>query len=57
MGSLVGSNLWIEGSFARWVYQSLYKLHEVALHGVWKTALGTAARFLARRTVPQVKLH
>jgi NADH dehydrogenase len=57
MGSLVGGNLWIEGLFARWMYQSLYKMHEIALHGVWKTTLGTAARFIARRTAPRVKLH
>ncbi len=57
MGSLVGGNMWIEGLFARWMYQSLYKLHELALHGPWKTSLGTAARFIARRTVPRVKLH
>lgn len=57
MGHLVGGSLWIEGMFARWMYQSLYKLHELALHGAWKTTLGTAARFLARRTVPRVKLH
>jgi NADH dehydrogenase len=57
MGQLVGGSLWIEGLFARWMYQSLYKLHELALHGTWKTTLGTAARFIARRTVPRVKLH
>jgi NADH dehydrogenase len=57
MGSLVGGNLWIEGLFARWMYQSLYKMHEVALHGLWKTGLGSAARFIARRTEPRVKLH
>ncbi|WP_310734657.1 NAD(P)/FAD-dependent oxidoreductase [Azohydromonas caseinilytica] len=57
MGQLVGGNFWIEGLFARWMYQSLYKMHELALHGLWKTSLGTASRFLARRTVPRVKLH
>jgi NADH dehydrogenase len=54
MGSLVGGNFWIEGLFARGMYQSLYKLHEVALHGLWKTGLGSAARFIARRTEPRV---
>ena len=32
MGSLVGGNLWVEGLFARSMYLSLYKMHEVALH-------------------------
>jgi NADH dehydrogenase len=57
MGSLVGGNLWIEGLFARAMYMSLYKMHELALNGLWKTVLGTASRFIARRTVPRVKLH
>jgi NADH dehydrogenase len=57
MGSLVGGNIWIEGYFARLMYLSLYKLHELALHGYWKVALDTLARMITRRTEPRVKLH
>jgi NADH dehydrogenase len=57
MGSLVGGNLWVEGLFARTMYLSLYKMHQVALHGYWKTALGSASRLLTRGTEPRVKLH
>ena len=57
MGSLVGKNFWIEGWFARMMYLSLYKMHELALHGFWKMALDTAARVITRRTEPHVKLH
>ena len=57
MGSLTGGNLWIEGWFARMVYLSLYKMHELALHGFWKTSLDTLARLITRRTEPHVKLH
>jgi NADH dehydrogenase len=57
MGSLVGGNLWIEGYFAWLMYVSLYKLHELALHGFWKVALDTLARMITRRTEPHVKLH
>jgi NADH dehydrogenase len=57
MGALVGGSLWVEGLFARTMYLSLYKMHEVALHGWWKTALGSAARLFARGTEPRVKLH
>jgi NADH dehydrogenase len=39
MGALVGRNLWIEGWFARMMYLSLYKMHELALHGFWKVTL------------------
>ncbi|HEU0199989.1 MAG TPA: NAD(P)/FAD-dependent oxidoreductase [Burkholderiaceae bacterium] len=57
MGGLVGGNLWLEGYFARMMYLSLYKMHELALHGFWKVALDTAARLITRRTEPHVKLH
>ena len=57
MGALVGGNIWVEGLFARTMYLSLYKMHEVALHGWWKTALGFASRLFARGTEPRVKLH
>ncbi len=57
MGSLTGGNIWLEGWFARMMYLSLYKLHELALHGFWKTALDTVARMITRRTEPHVKLH
>jgi NADH dehydrogenase len=57
MGSLSGRNLWIEGWFARMMYLSLYKMHELALHGYWKVTLDTAARLITRRTEPHVKLH
>ncbi len=57
MGALVGGNLWVDGLFARTVYLSLYKMHQVALHGWWKTALGSASRMLTRSTEPRVKLH
>jgi NADH dehydrogenase len=57
MGNLVGGNMFIEGYFARMMYTSLYKMHEVALHGPTKVALDTMARLITRRTEPHVKLH
>jgi NADH dehydrogenase len=57
MGNLVGGTLWVEGHFARMMYLSLYKMHELALHGFWKVALDTLARMITRRTEPHVKLH
>jgi NADH dehydrogenase len=57
MGALVGGNLFIEGHFARMMYLSLYKMHELALHGYAKVALDTLARLITRRTEPRVKLH
>jgi len=57
MGALVGGELTVEGYFARLMYMSLYKLHELALHGYAKVALDTLARTIVRRTEPHVKLH
>ena len=57
MGGLIGGNLMIEGTFARLMYVSLYKMHELALHGLPKVALDTLARLITRRTEPHVKLH
>jgi NADH dehydrogenase len=53
----MGGNLMIEGFMARVMYLSLYKMHEVALHGFVKVALDTLARLITRRTEPHVKLH
>lgn len=57
MGALSGGSLFIEGLIARTMYRSLYKLHLMALHGFWTTALQTLARIITRRTEAHVKLH
>ncbi len=57
MGKLIGGNLFIEGLFAGIMYKSLYKMHQLALHGPTKVALDTVARLISRRTEPVVKLH
>ena len=57
MGGLIGKNLMIEGYFAKLMYLSLYKLHELSIHGFLKTALYTLARMLSKQANPTVKLH
>ena len=61
MGGLAGKSrgkgMIIEGFMARMMYASLYKMHELALHGFVKVALDTTARLITRRTEPHVKLH
>ena len=56
VGRLMGG-VWIEGLIARLMYLSLYKMHEIALHGVPTVLLDTLARRITRRTEPHVKLH
>lgn len=57
MGGLAKGDLFIQGIFARVMYNSLYKLHLFALHGFSKVFLDTLARMITRRTEPHVKLH
>jgi NADH dehydrogenase len=57
MGGLIGKSLMIEGYFAKLMYLSLYKLHELAIHGTIKTTLFTLSRMITKQTNPTVKLH
>ena len=57
MGFISGKSMRIEGLFAKLMYRSLYKMHDVALRGWVKTTLDTLSRLINRRTEPLVKLH
>jgi len=57
MGGLIGGSLMVEGLFAKLMYISLYKLHQLALHGWVKVVLDTLSRLIHRRTHSIVKLH
>ena len=57
MGRLLGGSLLVQGLIARWMYVSLYKLHQVAIHGYLRVALDTLSRLVRHRLEPRVKLH
>ena len=57
MGRLVGGSLLIQGLIARLMYTSLYKMHQVSIHGVVRVAFDTLGRLLRERLEPRVKLH
>ncbi|MBA2690459.1 MAG: NAD(P)/FAD-dependent oxidoreductase [Burkholderiales bacterium] len=57
MGALIGGSIFVEGLLARLMYESLYKMHLLALHGFFRTALEVLSHFIRNRTEPQVKLH
>ena len=57
MNLALKGDLFVEGILARWMYRSLYLMHERALHGVAKAALGAFARGVSWRAEPKVKLH
>jgi NADH dehydrogenase len=57
MGNLVGGRMAVEGRLARLAYQSLYRMHLVAVHG-WLR--GTALILVGRVNQivrPKLKLH
>jgi NADH dehydrogenase len=56
MGAITGS-VRVSGWIARWVYLSLYKMHQLTLFGWWRTGLTTLARMLRRSIDPAIKLH
>jgi len=57
MGNLIGGSMLVQGLIARWMYASLYKLHQISIYGFIRVALDTVGRFLRRRLEPRVKLH
>lgn len=57
MGAVSGGSLFIEGLVASFMYQSLYKMHLMTLHGFFTVMLQTLARMITRRTEAHVKLH
>ena len=57
MGFISSEKFRVEGWIAKFVYVSLYRQHIWALHGFWRMALDTVARWIRRQTEPRVKLH
>lgn len=56
MGNLLGPVM-VEGMLARLTYLSLYKKHQLALHGFIWVALTTLINLLRLKTEPRLKLH
>lgn len=57
MGNLNKGSLFIEGRLARWMYISLYRMHQVAIHGFIKTGFIMLAGKINRWLRPRLKLH
>ncbi|MNY15232.1 NADH dehydrogenase [compost metagenome] len=56
MGNLTGSVM-LEGWLARVFYASLYRMHQVALYGLFPTLLLMLGNRIGRGTEPRLKLH
>ncbi len=57
MGNLSGKSMYIEGKVARLFYISLYRMHQIALHGLLKTAIIWLNDRLNKVLHPRMKLH
>ncbi|MBO1519795.1 NAD(P)/FAD-dependent oxidoreductase [Oceanisphaera pacifica] len=57
MGNLMRGSMMVEGLFARTVYVSLYRMHQVALHGYIRTGLMMLVGRINRLLHPKLKLH
>ncbi|MCU5774687.1 NAD(P)/FAD-dependent oxidoreductase [Erwiniaceae bacterium BAC15a-03b] len=57
MGNLMRGSMMIEGRIARFVYISLYRMHQIALHGYFKTGLMMLVGSINRVIRPRLKLH
>jgi NADH dehydrogenase len=56
MGNLTGSVM-LEGWLARMFYVSLYRMHQMALFGIFRTAMLMLGSRIGRGTEPRLKLH
>ncbi len=57
MGNLTKGSMMVEGRMARMVYISLYRMHQMALHGWLKTSLMMLVGRINRLLRPNLKLH
>jgi NADH dehydrogenase len=57
MGNLVGGAMMIEGRIARMAYISLYRMHQVALHGWFRTIMISVIGRINKIIRPRLKLH
>lgn len=53
---LMKKNWLVEGKVAHWAYASLYRQHQFALHGFWKTFWAMLVSLLDKRIKPKIKL-
>lgn len=57
MGNLSRGRVFLEGRIARMVYISLYRMHQIAIHGLIKTGLLVLVRRINHWLRPRLKLH
>ncbi|QYJ80904.1 NAD(P)/FAD-dependent oxidoreductase [Shewanella aegiceratis] len=57
MGNLTKDSMFVEGKIARFMYISLYRMHQKAIHGLAKTIALWLVEKMMRVVRPRMKLH
>lgn len=57
MGNLTKGSMFIEGRIARMVYISLYRMHQIAIHGWLRASAVMLAQKISNAVKPKMKLH
>jgi len=57
MGSLSNHSMFVEGRIAKFVYVSLYNMHQIGIHGWLKGAVTLFNRTVSKFVGPKLKLH
>ncbi len=57
MGNLTSKSMFVEGHLARLMYVSLYRMHQIAIHGFSKAAMVYVAETISKVVRPKMKLH
>ena len=57
MGNLSSGSFFVEGRLARIAYISLYRMHQIAIHGLVRTSLVMLSNGLNRWLRPRLKMH
>jgi NADH dehydrogenase len=57
MGNLTKGSMFVEGRLARFVYISLYRMHQFAIHGWLRASAILLAQKIGNTVKPKMKLH
>lgn len=57
LDQVLNKNWLVEGKFAHWAYASLYRQHQIVLHGFWQTFWYMLVNVIEKRIKPKLKLY
>lgn len=57
LDQMLNKNWLVEGKIAHWAYASLYRQHQMSIHGFWRTFWLMLVTILEKRIKPKLKLY